>query len=866
MKYVKIVLTLLIVCGGILFSQPRIQKKYIYEQDEWRQEYPYHSIIDMKDTLEVHRFDREINSYSEHILTYNTDNLLTEELVRHFDGVWFDYERNLYAYSENLLTEMSKERKENFGWQTIQKNKYLYNDNEQLIKKELYLFNDAAGQLMLDTLYEFEYQDAVQVKKIKYAYTSQGYRLETKYVYDSDKHLKESVRTVKANIFAITHDRILYESDDSGEIISQVHQDWEGGWQNLSKTVFYRFADGRISQQVNYEWDNIWWKPTSRITEEKISEQKLIIISPLNGYPINTNKDFTFTWWGNKVTGIEIHINYGEEGVWKNLAANLPEKGLFTTALSGLYSENFTTIIKSAQSLEAKSVNILVREPSVFRENLILKTDTLSIPIRNDGVVGDFYQSEERLTFNDKDLLWSAGFYISGFFGNELYGSGMASYSLAELFLPGLAYQNYSFEAFQNQYLVKESDPHFGDSWKDWEIAAALGADFYDGNGDGIYQAIDQNNNGVWDLTEDSPLKNCSNISYSIYHDGNFSNWLYRFTDSREQGIEIHQSLFTMDSSFLYSENAFFINYEIHNKNKNAVTLEDAYFMIYSDTDIGYGDDDLFGTDTLRNAIYTYNEGADNDYGENPPALFMDCIQSSQADAMKMRASSHYLCGDPAYEDPQNAAELRLYATGYNYDGERMDPCNDYYGSVYNCDCENVNPVFAYSGNPIIDDGWIHTYACDLRLIASMGPFNLTPGEKVSFLIGYYAATGNGSEDAIVQTRKISDYYQEYFNPVITSIEENEQPGKEYTYSLGQNYPNPFNPSTTITFSIAEREEVSLEVFDILGRRVATLINRTLPAGEHEVKFNAENLCSGVYFYNVRAGEYINTRKMILLR
>ncbi len=97
-------------------------------------------------------------------------------------------------------------------------------------------------------------------------------------------------------------------------------------------------------------------------------------------------------------------------------------------------------------------------------------------------------------------------------------------------------------------------------------------------------------------------------------------------------------------------------------------------------------------------------------------------------------------------------------------------------------------------------------------------------------------------------------------------MEENEEPGKEYSYSLGQNYPNPFNPSTTITFSIAEREEVKLDVYDVLGRRFAALINKTLPAGEHEVKFNAENLCSGVCFYNVRAGEYINTRKMILLR
>ncbi len=64
----NILAALIFLCGGILFSQPGIQKKYIYDHNDWRLEYPYRSIIDMKDTLEVHRFDREINSYSEHIL------------------------------------------------------------------------------------------------------------------------------------------------------------------------------------------------------------------------------------------------------------------------------------------------------------------------------------------------------------------------------------------------------------------------------------------------------------------------------------------------------------------------------------------------------------------------------------------------------------------------------------------------------------------------------------------------------------------------------------------------------------------------------------------------------------------------------
>jgi hypothetical protein len=89
-------------------------------------------------------------------------------------------------------------------------------------------------------------------------------------------------------------------------------------------------------------------------------------------------------------------------------------------------------------------------------------------------------------------------------------------------------------------------------------------------------------------------------------------------------------------------------------------------------------------------------------------------------------------------------------------------------------------------------------------------------------------------------------------------------------YLLSQNYPNPFNPSTTITYEIAEREFVTLKVYDILGREVATLVNEEKPTGSYEVEFDPassiKNPASGIYFYKITAGDFIETKKMILLR
>jgi hypothetical protein len=85
-------------------------------------------------------------------------------------------------------------------------------------------------------------------------------------------------------------------------------------------------------------------------------------------------------------------------------------------------------------------------------------------------------------------------------------------------------------------------------------------------------------------------------------------------------------------------------------------------------------------------------------------------------------------------------------------------------------------------------------------------------------------------------------------------------------YSLEQNYPNPFNPSTTISFSIPNEEFVSLKVFNSLGEKVAELVNERKPAGNYSVSFNANDLASGIYLYKITAGDFIQTRKMILVK
>ncbi|MDP1994070.1 MAG: T9SS type A sorting domain-containing protein, partial [Ignavibacteria bacterium] len=91
-------------------------------------------------------------------------------------------------------------------------------------------------------------------------------------------------------------------------------------------------------------------------------------------------------------------------------------------------------------------------------------------------------------------------------------------------------------------------------------------------------------------------------------------------------------------------------------------------------------------------------------------------------------------------------------------------------------------------------------------------------------------------------------------------------------YKLEQNYPNPFNPETVISWQIAVGSFVTLKVYDVLGNEVAALVNEEQSAGTYQILFNTllttnnKQLTSGVYFYQIRAGNFVQTKKMILLR
>lgn len=107
-------------------------------------------------------------------------------------------------------------------------------------------------------------------------------------------------------------------------------------------------------------------------------------------------------------------------------------------------------------------------------------------------------------------------------------------------------------------------------------------------------------------------------------------------------------------------------------------------------------------------------------------------------------------------------------------------------------------------------------------------------------------------------------WYQNNFD--YTPIPGEKGPETPEQFGLTQNYPNPFNPTTKIGFKLPQVSEVTLTVYNVLGQKVSTLVDRRIKSGRHTVTFDGSSLSSGVYTYRLKAGNFTETRKMLLIK
>ena len=172
-------------------------------------------------------------------------------------------------------------------------------------------------------------------------------------------------------------------------------------------------------------------------------------------------------------------------------------------------------------------------------------------------------------------------------------------------------------------YKVAATDVPFGQSWQDWIDAVDLGADFYDGNNDGIYNPVDLNGNNLWDPDEDKPDLILDETYWCVFNDGVPA--IQRRWQAEPQGIEIRQTIFA-EASTGETGNVVFVRYRIKNTGTVSDTLKDVYFSMWADADVGDGTDDVYACDTVRQSVYVYGDLPDALYGSQVPSFMMDLL------------------------------------------------------------------------------------------------------------------------------------------------------------------------------------------------------------------------------------------------
>ncbi len=136
--------------------------------------------------------------------------------------------------------------------------------------------------------------------------------------------------------------------------------------------------------------------------------------------------------------------------------------------------------------------------------------------------------------------------------------------------------------------------------------------------------------------------------------------------------------------------------------------------------------------------------------------------------------------------------------------------------------------------------------------------------EDAQFNLAFVEGDESGGVHNHKYTKAILNYVIEKSNDIVTDVNDNSTPVKEF--ALYQNYPNPFNPTTTIQYTIPKSSIVTIDVFDLLGNKIVTLVNKYQTAGAHQTHFEGSNLSAGVYFYRMKAGGFESSKKFILLK
>jgi hypothetical protein len=394
----------------------------------------------------------------------------------------------------------------------------------------------------------------------------------------------------------------------------------------------------------------------------------------------------------------------------------------------------------------------------------------------------------------------------------------------------------------------------------------------------GLAPFTDVDGNGLYNSQTDIP--GYPESDQTLYYVGNDLNptLTYNLLGSPPIGLEMHRTIWGYHRTGPPGTPEAFNNAIFSSTiliNKSGAAIDSMVVAQWVDPDVGDASDDFVGCDTMRQLGYAYNgKASDATYGSVVPApgyvLLQGPIVPSAGDHALFRGQlrqgysnlkmTSFVPYDMRFDrfpppDWQDRLMYRLL-TGHTTDGGAF-----------------INPLdgqpskFVFNGEPELSRGWRDEFGegffWDRRFLLSSGPFTMASEDTQEIVIATIIAQGLNNLSSIELLKLWADQVSYAFRNVPVSVP---HVGEPMGFALMQNFPNPFNPATTIQYALPQRSHVTLEVFNVLGQPVATLVNGEVEAGEHAVQFDAAGLASGVYFCRMQARGFTQTRAMCLVR
>ncbi|NQV71713.1 T9SS type A sorting domain-containing protein [bacterium] len=407
---------------------------------------------------------------------------------------------------------------------------------------------------------------------------------------------------------------------------------------------------------------------------------------------------------------------------------------------------------------------------------------------------------------------------------------------------------------------------------KEWP--AHLGAPFKDVNGVLGYQPEEG----------DVPVILGDQMHWWVMNDAGNVHGLSR---SNPLGIEMRVSAFAFKRPHGL-ENVTFYRYEV--TNKSLKIIEKAHIGHFVDADLGAAFDDRFGSDSTLSMIYFYNADNDDDgqYGPAPPALGVAIIQASHSrgglpsdfsgtrSGEFMTSAKHEATGGGVTGDPSSASDFYYYLSGRWKDGKGFTE-----GGYGRGTSTKPSPMM-WTGDPVIGAFWseVNTDGAggtippqDRRGTGSFGPFELEPEDTATFTFAYVWARGENNLDSISKLRRLTQAVHETSSIILQPRQEpikfvdgNLPERPQQSFWLDPPFPNPGNGPITIKFSLSLDGPTEIEVYDVLSRKVASILGGFQQAGRHEASFDTSDLRPGVYTIRLQSNRNSTSRQLTVIR